>query len=305
MQEQVHTYYYGGCLNANDRMLYNALADAVMADAPEGRLQLTDLPNLARVYRALLSDYPEALYWDNQNSRFSYIGSSPRVEYMFSLRYLLTPRERARRRQAIRARAADIVRDIQGLTPYQRVLRVHNAFTSRVSYGPSTKPPQYSTIEGPLLEGYGVCGGISRTLMYLLNRAGVHCMYAFGTAWGKKREPELHAWNIVQLNGHYYHLDATWNDNNDFYPSQAYMAISDAELQADHRLDTEFPMPRCDTSMCPLPQTWGLAGLVNALCSQMRLGWAVTEVRAFDIPADNSVLVEQLSRFCTSGSALL
>ena len=63
-----------------------------------------------------------------------------------------------------------------------------------------------------LCEGKAVCAGIARAVNLLMNRAGISSYYVVGTNWGIG-----HAWNLVELNGEYYFVDATSDLNQDTY----------------------------------------------------------------------------------------
>lgn len=56
---------------------------------------------------------------------------------------------------------------------------------------------------GPLLQGYGICGGYSDAMALFLERLGV-TNYKVSSA--------THVWNAVYLDGKWYHLDLTWDD---------------------------------------------------------------------------------------------
>lgn len=56
---------------------------------------------------------------------------------------------------------------------------------------------------GPLIQGYGICGGYSDAMQLFLEKFGIKS-YRVASA--------SHVWNIVYLNGNWYHLDLTWDD---------------------------------------------------------------------------------------------
>ncbi len=60
--------------------------------------------------------------------------------------------------------------------------------------------------EGALLEGAAVCSGYAKAYETLLDTAGIPCETITGYANG------YHAWNLVELDGEWYHVDATWDD---------------------------------------------------------------------------------------------
>lgn len=73
--------------------------------------------------------------------------------------------------------------------------------------------------------------------MLLLEAAGVEARYISGEAGD-----ELHAWNLVKLDGEWYHLDTTWNDPVPNQPGKVrydYFLASDATLRADHSWEEE------------------------------------------------------------------
>ena len=60
--------------------------------------------------------------------------------------------------------------------------------------------------EGALLKGTAVCSGYAKAYEILLDAAGIPCETITGFAGG------YHAWNLVQVDGQWYHVDATWDD---------------------------------------------------------------------------------------------
>ncbi len=63
---------------------------------------------------------------------------------------------------------------------------------------------------GPLLEGYGICGGYADAMALFLNKWNVPNF---------KVASSSHVWNALLINGQWLHLDLTWddpvNENND------------------------------------------------------------------------------------------
>lgn len=52
------------------------------------------------------------------------------------------------------------------------------------------------------------CAGYAKAMQYLCDKAGITCMVVTGeTAKG-----QTHAWNVVDVDGKWYNLDATWDD---------------------------------------------------------------------------------------------
>lgn len=56
---------------------------------------------------------------------------------------------------------------------------------------------------GPLLQGYGICGGYTDAMQLFLEKLGVKSY---------RVSSEKHIWNAVNLNDNWYNLDLTWDD---------------------------------------------------------------------------------------------
>lgn len=58
-----------------------------------------------------------------------------------------------------------------------------------------------------LVEGYGVCQAYAYAYQLLLHSAGINCLYVTSDSMN-------HGWNLVELDGEWYHVDVTWDDPN-------------------------------------------------------------------------------------------
>lgn len=85
------------------------------------------------------------------------------------------------------------------------------------------------SIVGVFLDGEAVCEGYSRALQLLLNQSGIPSMVVTGTASG------AHMWNLVRIDGQWYHADATWDDNGET-PVYQYLNLTDEMIGKDHQL---------------------------------------------------------------------
>lgn len=94
---------------------------------------------------------------------------------------------------------------------------------------------QKSTAYAALERGYAGCQGYSVLLYRLLKECGIPCRVVTGMcSFGEGQE--FHAWNIAQVDGRFYHLDATWD---------AYGNTEECFLRGDgnfegHVLDARF-----------------------------------------------------------------
>ncbi len=60
---------------------------------------------------------------------------------------------------------------------------------------------------GAVVEGKAICRGYARGFVALAQALGLRCEYSFS-------EELIHAWALVELDGSYYYVDPTWDDNH-------------------------------------------------------------------------------------------
>lgn len=81
------------------------------------------------------------------------------------------------------------------------------------------------TAYGPLFEGYGICNGYSDLMGIFLSKLNIKNI---------KISSENHIWNLVYLDGKWYHLDLTWDDpvmeNGKDIIDYSYFLITNDEL---------------------------------------------------------------------------
>lgn len=134
------------------------------------------------------------------------------------------------------------------MSEYDKVKAVHDYVAKTAEY----QSPIYSydeniyTAYGALINGNAAGEGYAEAVGILLFRAGVKSAVVTGEAF-KFNSWVSHAWNIVRIDGKYYHLDAAFDDplSNDGLPQLRYdyMNITDAEIAYDHRWNSdEYPV---------------------------------------------------------------
>lgn len=95
-----------------------------------------------------------------------------------------------------------------GMTDRQKALVLHNWLIYNAHYD-YTYSNYYE--DGILVKGSGVCNSYSLSYRLLLNKVGIENKYIIGQVYGG----EGHAWNLVRIDGQWYHVDCTWDDPND------------------------------------------------------------------------------------------
>lgn len=98
--------------------------------------------------------------------------------------------------------------------------------------------------------GKGVCANYSEIYSKLCAYFGLNCWYVYGDADGAYGWGSGHAWNIVELDGNYYHVDVTfddWDEGGDL--CHDYFLVSDDTLKVDHVWGYDYSEDASDDCM--------------------------------------------------------
>ena len=110
-------------------------------------------------------------------------------------------------------KAEEIAQDMMHLSDVDKVLAAHDYLVDNVQYDHSyVLKGSY----GALIDGKAVCMGYAQAFQELMKKLNVESSVVTGTAGG-----ESHAWNRVKLDGEWYYLDVTWDDQRNM-PMKSY-----------------------------------------------------------------------------------
>lgn len=121
----------------------------------------------------------------------------------------------------------------------EKVLAVNDYIVRNTIYGTATEASPHSAF-AVLMEGQAVCQGYALVAYKMIDLLGIDVKYVTGEADGIG-----HAWNLVQLNGVWKHLDTTWNDpvpDRGDKVSRDYALLSDEQMMEAHTwLRADYP----------------------------------------------------------------
>lgn len=126
------------------------------------------------------------------------------------------------------------------MTDYEKELAFHDYLVTHCVYSDNTLQPPESDIYrayGALVNEDAVCNGYAEAMQLMMLCAGMNTKFVIGTADGVD-----HAWNLVELDGKWYHLDATWDDptpdqgENTLHP---YFNVTDDIMEKSHTWQKE------------------------------------------------------------------
>ncbi|MBQ8797074.1 MAG: hypothetical protein IJZ56_02640 [Oscillospiraceae bacterium] len=128
---------------------------------------------------------------------------------------------------AYEERVAQILDDcvFEGMDQWQIALSIHDYLIAHAAYDETLESNGSYDL---LVEGSAVCAGYARAYQDLMLRAGIDCRYVVSEAMD-------HAWNLVDIDGKWYHVDLTWDDpspNIAGFVDHKYFLLTDEEISA-------------------------------------------------------------------------
>ncbi len=186
--------------------------------------------DIREVVNAYISDNPE-IFWMENIFGYAYVDDCTIVEFYS----VISSDECEIYIDRFNQRVDEILSSVgSGRTEYQREKIIHDKLISNCTYKTgvtsSSDGWQYFSAYGAVVDGEAVCEGYSKAIQLLMTRVGIVCSTVRGEADGV-----AHMWNVVEMNGEWYHLDATWDDNDDNI-NYEYFNVTTEYICANHSI---------------------------------------------------------------------
>lgn len=201
-----NTYYYNQ-LNKNQQKAYHAMKTGLQALAPSFPVPRLEARELFDIYFKLRLDCPELFY--SVKFSYRYYEDSQNVELIPE--YLFPKNKMEDHKRAMEARVKKLARQAEKLSEKEKELFIHDFICQNVRYDKLKKAYSHEII-GPLGQGVGVCEGIAKAVKVLCDALGIWCIIALSDNNPEKNIKYRHTWNIVRIDGNYYHLDVTFDN---------------------------------------------------------------------------------------------
>ena len=234
--------FYYQKMGKQQQTAYHNMLKGVRELADEIQLPQLDGEGLYWVFFQMRLDHPEVFWLTGY--KYKYYKDSPNL--IFVPEYLFDKDKIREHQKAMQARIEKLVRPAKTLSDFEKEKYVHDFICDNVRYDKLKKAYSHEII-GPLGQGVGVCEGIAKAVKVLLDALGAWCIIAICGNNPEKGIKYRHTWNIVKLDGVYYHLDATFDNTLGRDGSEIrydYFNLDDPQIFRDHE-PLIAPAPAC------------------------------------------------------------
>lgn len=195
-------------------------------------IQLQGSLHLQRALDAFRLDHPE-MYWVTGGSVVAYIGVAQDVNgnaYITSAVGAYEPASSnyAQDTGAIEKNVNGIIAEANKANSHMGKLKtVHDLLAKQIQYDTRTVPGSRShQITGGLVDGVGVCETYAKSFKLIADRMGYETVTigGVGISGGKQI---AHMWNYVKIEGKWYAVDITWDDQEQILVYDYFLAGSE------------------------------------------------------------------------------
>lgn len=212
--------------------------------------------DIRQTIRWVMRDNPDIFWFSHQYEYYS-------KEAVVRFQYTFSPERVVRIRESI----DDVVKndfcldEVCRLSPREQVAYVYKWLVTYCSYNVNSAYNQ--TIYSVLVRRNSVCTGYARTAQYLFGLLGLESRLVFGRLHHDSEEGR-HCWNMVRLEGEYYHFDACLADSSlesvvrnaglqDLYQVDGinynFLCVSTPEILLTRTIEDPEALPECPESL--------------------------------------------------------
>ena len=243
--EQKGRFFYEHC-DESIKKIYAEVLLILNAHAEDILVSAKDEDEIATAFKCVFQDHPE-IFWISGYSycRYSTLGKE---YYTFTGKYTHSEAECKSLKSRISSYITGFKQGIRsGMSDYEKEKYAYEYIAKHTEY--DTEAEDNQSILSVFLHGKSVCQGYAKAFQYLLQSVDVPCTMVVGEVYNG----DGHAWNMVYLDGNYYHVDVTWGDSalsQSGTPDKddvnyAYLNVTSQEMALTRKEDNILALPYC------------------------------------------------------------
>ena len=235
-----YSIYYNS-LDHKGQLLYNSITSAAeeLSEESEVLTYSYDMEEFQRIIGCIRGDRPELFYIDYDNLVLYHSNHRTKVGMVYLGGADAVPGMIEEYNAAVDAVMEGV---LPSMTDLEKEIAINDWLLDNCCYALGDTDELASTAYGALVLGQAYCDGYAYAAKQLLNKAYIDSLVVYGEADGIE-----HVWNMVEIEGQYYHLDVMWNDadigSDGKLRFHGYFNLSDDMIKLDHSYENDGTLP--------------------------------------------------------------
>lgn len=238
-KDTMELYYYSQ-MDKRQQRIYQVIKNGLESLSQSFDVQRIEGTELSDIFHKIRLDCPEIFYASTFHYSFYEDSTLVKIKPV----YLFEKNKIREHQVAMSVRVEKLVRAVKDKNDWEKERYIHDFICENITYDKLKK--QYShEILGPLGQGVGVCEGIAKAVKILCDKLLLPCIIAISKNNPEKNMKYRHAWNVIQVNGVWNHLDATFDNTlGKKEVRYDYFNLDDKSIFKDHE-PVIYKIPAC------------------------------------------------------------
>ncbi len=240
LQEREDLSKYPGfnALTGNLREAYSEITYSLMRISTSINISRYKLSKdeASKVVKYVLNDRPEIFWIEKEYSLFATKDYVHTIS--FKNPYVLA--KISENKKLIDSAVSSYVSVLSGKGTYEKIKGAHDMLIERTSY--KSGSGNAHNVWGVFIGNEAVCEGYAKAFQLIMQKLGITCYLVHGKSGGVD-----HVWNLVSVDGKYYHIDLTLDDpvlkNGTSITSYTYFLLTDDQIKKNHSISNEHNIP--------------------------------------------------------------
>lgn len=250
-------------LNEDEKTVYRELAEGISNYSEEIKISCKiNEKSLRKVYEAVIYSEKFQMFCTTRAYKYSYMQEEDIVDNIVPC-YNFSCDEYEKVRSELEKTLISVKLEISAdMSEYEKVKKIHDYIIRKCDYADLSRCTEEEITEkmerehfgdayGALIRGDAICEGYSRAFKYICNSLDIGCELINGTGDGTD-----HMWNLVRIDGKWYHVDVTWDDpvingvSDESTIVYDYFCLPDEKILEDHIIEEGILLyPRCENTL--------------------------------------------------------
>ncbi len=223
LSDDYNSKYYYNTMTKRQKQIYKDIYSCVKSHKKTKKLTLTDVTEEEFDYVWWLFTYENSQFFWIDTTQYQWLDEDGIVTYLMPVYYKSKEEDIKKLEKKVNAKVDEIVaKALKEDSDFEVMLSLHDSLVKMTDYYLSGKYLECSAI-GPLVNGRAQCDGYAKAFTLLCQEAGIPCIQVNGLSYD-----DAHAWNKVKLDGKWYNVDVTADDE---YGNYSFFCISDEQIK--------------------------------------------------------------------------